>query len=76
MIINTIREEVKKYKSVRYSLIGKRWWLEHIWREILNDWIKEAMAFKSGLTKKDVGATLDAFTSTITETLAKKPTFG
>jgi DNA-binding protein HU-beta len=32
----------------------------------------EAMASKSGLTKKDAGAALDAFTSTVTETLAKK----
>jgi len=32
----------------------------------------EAMASKSGLTKKDATAALDAFTSTVTETLAKK----
>jgi DNA-binding protein HU-beta len=32
----------------------------------------EAMASKSGLTKKDAGAALDAFTATVTETLAKK----
>ncbi len=32
----------------------------------------EAIASKSGLTKKDAGAALDAFTSTVTETLAKK----
>ena len=32
----------------------------------------EAMASKSGLTKKDVGLALDSFTETITETLAKK----
>ena len=31
-----------------------------------------AMALKSGLTKKDTASTLDAFTTTITETLAKK----
>lgn len=34
--------------------------------------LTEAMASKSGLTKKDVGLALDAFTATITETLAKK----
>ncbi len=34
----------------------------------------EAMASKSGLTKKDAGAALDAFTSTVTETLSKKDT--
>ena len=32
----------------------------------------EAIASKSGLTKKDAGAALDAFTSTVTETLANK----
>jgi len=32
----------------------------------------ESMASKSGLTKKDAIAALDAFTSTVTETLAKK----
>lgn len=34
----------------------------------------EAMASKSGLTKKDAGAALDAFTATVTETLSKKDT--
>ena len=34
----------------------------------------EAMASKSGLTKKDATAALDAFTSTVTETLSKKGT--
>ncbi len=34
----------------------------------------EAIASKSGLTKKDAGAALDAFTSTVTETLSKKDT--
>jgi len=34
----------------------------------------EAIASKSGLTKKDAGAALDAFTATVTETLAKKET--
>jgi len=34
----------------------------------------EAMASKSGLTKKDAGAALDAFTSTVTGTLSKKDT--
>jgi len=32
----------------------------------------EAIASKSGLTKKDSGAALDAFIETVTETLAKK----
>jgi DNA-binding protein HU-beta len=32
----------------------------------------DAMASKSGLTKKDAGAALNAFTQTITQTLAKK----
>ena len=32
----------------------------------------DAMASKSGLTKKDVAVALEAFTSTVTETLAKK----
>jgi len=32
----------------------------------------DAMASKSGLTKKDVTVALEAFTSTVTETLAKK----
>ncbi len=32
----------------------------------------EAMANHSGLTKKDIGAVLDAFITTITETLSKK----
>ncbi len=32
----------------------------------------EAMASKSGLTKKDAGAALDAFTATVTEALAAK----
>ena len=32
----------------------------------------EAMSSKSGLTKKDVGAVLDAFMDTVTQTLAKK----
>jgi len=34
----------------------------------------EAMASKSGLTKKDTAAALDAFTATVTETLSKKDT--
>ncbi len=34
----------------------------------------EAIASKSGLTKKDAGAALDAFTATVTETLSKKDT--
>ncbi len=34
----------------------------------------EAMASKSGLTKKDAGAALDAFTTTVTETLSNKDT--
>jgi DNA-binding protein HU-beta len=34
----------------------------------------EAMASKSGLTKKDATAALDAFTATVTETLASKGT--
>ncbi|RLA76938.1 MAG: DNA-binding protein [Epsilonproteobacteria bacterium] len=34
----------------------------------------EAMASKSGLTKKDTGAALDAFTATVTEALSKKDT--
>lgn len=34
----------------------------------------EAIASKSGLTKKDAGAALDAFTVTVTETLSKKDT--
>ncbi|RLA84029.1 MAG: DNA-binding protein [Epsilonproteobacteria bacterium] len=34
----------------------------------------EAIASKSGLTKKDAGAALNAFTETVTETLAKKDT--
>jgi len=34
----------------------------------------EAMASKAGLTKKDAGAALDAFTATVTETLSKKDT--
>ena len=34
----------------------------------------EAMATKSGLTKKDTALALDAFTSTVTETLSKKDT--
>ena len=32
----------------------------------------DAMASKSGLTKKDSAAALDAFAATVTETLAKK----
>lgn len=32
----------------------------------------DAMASKSGLTKKDTALALDAFTVTVTETLAKK----
>jgi len=32
----------------------------------------DTMASKSGLTKKDVAVALEAFTSTVTETLAKK----
>ena len=32
----------------------------------------EAIASKSGLTKKDAAAALDAFTQTVAETLAKK----
>ena len=31
----------------------------------------EAIASKTGLTKKDAGAAVDAFTRTVTETLAK-----
>ena len=31
----------------------------------------DSMASKSGLTKKDVSAALDAFTETVTDTLAK-----
>ncbi len=34
----------------------------------------DAMASKTGLTKKDIGAYIDAFTETVTETLAKKET--
>jgi len=34
----------------------------------------DAMASKSGLTKKDTASALDAFTTTVTETLAKKDT--
>jgi DNA-binding protein HU-beta len=34
----------------------------------------EVMASKSGLTKKDTALALDAFTSTVTETLSKKDT--
>ena len=34
----------------------------------------EAMASKSGLTKKDAALALDAFTTTVTETLSKKDT--
>lgn len=34
----------------------------------------EAIASKSGLTKKDAASALDAFTSTVTETLSKKDT--
>ena len=34
----------------------------------------EAMASKSGLTKKDATAALDAFTSTVTDALSKKDT--
>ena len=34
----------------------------------------EAMASKSGLTKKDAALALDAFTATVTETLSKKDT--
>ena len=34
----------------------------------------EAMAEKSGLTKKDTALALEAFTETVTETLSKKDT--